>query len=794
MFYRIASARRLSALARTAITCGVLAAAGGLVTAGGSAHATTVTCPTVSATGAVTPAPSPGVYWWGCDLAGADLAGADLANANLAWGDLAGANLTGANLAGASLQGTNFTGGADLASANLTGTNLTETNFTGASLQGASLSGAYLDLTTLASANLTDLNAGDADFLESVLTGANVSGAKLADATLTRPQTCGVTGTPASLPAHWNPVGGCLVGPYADLSNGDLSGADLSGQDLFNAMLQHTNLSGANLTDANLDQAYLISVNLDDATISGANLGSTYAFRQVASQSVTASPTTTLPKNYTLDDGYLMGPDADLAGASLSGLDLAGIDLNGATLTNANVAGAALRGATLTEALTGGLTGQPASLPAGLSIVSGYLVGPSTNFGGQDLSGVDFAGLNLTDALFQLTQLNGADLAGTTLTNADFFAADLTSANLSDAVAGGADFNAANLKSADLSGADLSTAQLTNVRSGSIASGPAKLPANWQLVDGYLVGPEADLAGISLPGANLAGADLLVADLDGAYLSGADLDGANLEEAYLSAANLTNADLDSANLTAATLQGATITGATFTGATWANTTCADGTNSNKHLDGCPGPLDTTPPVVTVTGVANGKVYVTGAVPKAGCATTDNGTVATPATLTITTTGKNGFGRFTATCAGAVDLAGNTQKAPVSVSYTTVAGLHGYISPAARSTVARSVKTMTIRFRLTTSSGAAITASAGKALGAARDVRVSLRGPDIKVVTVACGWNATQKDFTCAIRIPSGVRTGTAQDYTLTAGENVGTGWLNVPALRGTSNPEVIHFR
>jgi hypothetical protein len=63
-----------------------------------------------------------------------------------------------------------------------------------------------------------------------------------------------------------------------------------------------------------------------------------------------------------------------------------------------------------------------------------------------------------------------------------------------------------------------------------------------------------------------------------------------------------------------------------------------------------------------------------------------------------------------------------------------------------------------------------------------------------VVTVLCGWNATQKAFTCAIRIPSGVRTGSEQHYTLTAGENVGTGWPTVPAVRGTVNPEVIHFR
>jgi hypothetical protein len=50
------------------------------------------------------------------------------------------------------------------------------------------------------------------------------------------------------------------------------------------------------------------------------------------------------------------------------------------------------------------------------------------------------------------------------------------------------------------------------------------------------------------------------------------------------------------------------------------------------------------------------------------------------------------------------------------------------------------------------------------------------------------------DLTCAIRIPPGVRTGISQRYTLRASENVGTGFLTVPAVRGTADPEVIHFR
>jgi hypothetical protein len=34
----------------------------------------------------------------------------------------------------------------------------------------------------------------------------------------------------------------------------------------------------------------------------------------------------------------------------------------------------------------------------------------------------------------------------------------------------------------------------------------------------------------------------------------------------------------------------------------------------------------------------------------------------------------------------------------------------------------------------------------------------------------------------------------ARDERLAAAENVGTGWLTVPGVRGTVDPEVIHFR
>ena len=79
-------------------------------------------------------------------------------------------------------------------------------------------------------------------------------------------------------------------------------------------------------------------------------------------------------------------------------------------------------------------------------------------------------------------------------------------------------------------------------------------------------------------------------------------------------------------------------------------------------------VDNTPPVVSVTGVANGATYLMGAVPAAACSTTDAlSGVAIPAALSITGGTIAGTGSFTATCVGATDKAGNVAPV-VSVSY------------------------------------------------------------------------------------------------------------------------------
>ena len=195
-------------------------------------------------------------------------------------------------------------------------------------------------------------------------------------------------------------------------------------------------------------------------------------------------------------------------------------NLTDATLTNANLTGATLGAATLTGVISGRVVGTPAWLPYKWGIVSGYLVGPGAN---------------------------------------------LTGANLSGALLGYAYLTNATLTDANLTGADLTETDLSGVISGGIAGTPAWLPNGWGLIQGYLVGPGANLTGANLTGAYLSGATLGGANLTGANLSGADLvgailTGANLTNASLTGASLYNATLAGANLTNATLNNATLTG------------------------------------------------------------------------------------------------------------------------------------------------------------------------------------------------------------------------------------------
>lgn len=580
------------------VTC--LLASSGLVVAAvsltGTAQAAAVVCPTVSSTGVVSPAPAPGVDWSRCDLAGANLASANLTDANFY-----DANLTGANLTNA------------------------------------------------------------------ILTSANLSFVKLYTA--------------------------ALAG--ADLTSANLDGAIVTDADMTSADLSHVSfplgsLEADNLTGANLSFAALGTPNIADLTLTGADLNGT----------VMAS------------NGILVG------------------------------------------VVSGGITGVPANLPSYPShwrLANGYLIGP-----GAILSHADLAGL---------------DLAGAALDNAD-----LTDVNFT-----GADMDLAQFGGSVVTGTQLAGANLDGVESGDITGTPASLPVHWNLIGGYLLGPKADLVNASLVGYNLSGLDLA-----GAYSYYTSFRNANFDGTDLAGATFN----DGTDLT-----GATFTGANLSGVTWSDTTCPDGTNSDRHIDGCFSGLDATPPVMTVTGVRSGGVYAIQQAVRPDCQVTDKySPVTVSPTLTISSRSSHGLGVFTATCSGAQDRAGNSAKT-VSVTYTVAYGFSGFYPPLTTVPLARSSREQIVIFNLQTASGQFISRALGAALSRAHHVRITLRGPGIATVRVNCGWHAAGGGyFRCVFRTPRHVRVGRTHRYLLTAYENTGFGFVAAPGEDTAVDPLVVHFR
>jgi uncharacterized protein YjbI with pentapeptide repeats len=769
-----------------------------LLSSSALASTATVTCPQVNPTTlAVTPAPAPGVDWSGCNLS----------NANLSDANLSGADLAGASLAGA---------------------NVSYSVLAKADLSGADLTGAELEYTT--------------------------SGA--------------ITGTPQSLPVNWSLAGGYLLGPSAGLENADLAGLDVGPADL----------QGAYLMQADLNNTQLAAANLSDADTSG----------------IVGTPAS-LPPNWLLLDGYLIGPQADLGHANLAGANLANDDLAGAYFTDAtltgadladtNLAGTSFAGATLTDVnldgaaaatanfsgvVSGGITGTPASLDSNDALYNGYLVAPSAQLTGADLANADLTGKELGDVNLTNANLTGANLADASLYSATLTGADLANANLSGAAR-----------------------DLVEVKSGGITGSPAVLTTGWALTDGYLIGEDADLEHASLSGADLSGDDLQGAELAYSTLAGADLSGdtmtqavvnlADLAGANLTGVNLTDAEAYSANLTDTTLTDANFTSveltdasldgavgastATWTSAEWQDTICPDGTNSDSYDAGCFSALDTTPPVahpaitgtaglngwyvspvtvawnwtddgtidssactqetssgsqqgssltlsatcedlagnkatasvpvkidlsgpqVTVTGVRPGAVYALGKVPSAGCSATAVAGISTRPTLTVVLAGAHGVGVGTATCAGAVDNAGLSQRAPARTTFTVAYGFDQFITPGSGSTFR--TRQITVRFRLAGANGKPLTASLARALASAHGIRVTMSGPHLAADRAQCEWIASAADFSCRILLPSSVAPGTRHRYTLTVAEDLG-GWVTAPTAGKHAAVEVIY--
>jgi uncharacterized protein YjbI with pentapeptide repeats len=266
--------------------------------------------------------------------------------------------------------------------------------------------------------DLSGMNLDGVDLAGYKLYGANISGTELRGAkNFSGVFASNLQGIPKSLPVGYQLRFGFFLGLGLDNNGANFSGKDLTSINLFGCKMDGSKFDSTNLTQANLSSCFLAgssmtnanvtkgnlwgsnltNANLTGATLTGANIASatlgTANLTNVVSGGLRGIPKS-LPKNWRLVGGYLVGPSANLVNAKLSKLNLSKIDLSkadlkGADLTGSNLSLCNLQGASLVGAKLGGtimlnskldsrshgirVIGIPKSLPKGWKVVAGVL-------------------------------------------------------------------------------------------------------------------------------------------------------------------------------------------------------------------------------------------------------------------------------------------------------------------------------------------------------------------------------------------------------------------------------------
>jgi len=485
-------------------------------------------------------------------------------------------------------------------------------NLSNADLRGANLSGANLTDVDLSGADLRDANLTDAIFTRVDLRNANLAGANVANAELRQLQLAGAQVGPLNgTPKFIGILSGFDVQVGPDV-NGKrwifapdvrMHGIRVQFGAAFGVWEQNIFFAGIARTDF-LNAEWIGDMNpprsLNTLNLTGLKTShATITFREGPAPNFTpiivnppegwfyVDQTTrvdTLSANWR---NLLLGPNVNFSGGNLSNVSITGKNLSGANLENSNLSGATLRNTNLTDAKLAnadaqglsayGSPGAPASLPTGWRFVGGAMIGPGARFpggAGVDLAGQDLSGLDLT----------GADLRGALLAGATSGGISGTPSHLPNgwqmrngyligprAQLAGADLRDTNLDGIELDGlhlegAQLEGASLIGARITGVTGTPSSLPTGAGIAAGVLLGPGCNASGLDLSGSNMAGLVLTGANFQGANLNGATLIGAQFNGANLADSDLDNANLTNANLLLADLSRSRIVGADITGA------------------------------------------------------------------------------------------------------------------------------------------------------------------------------------------------------------------------------------
>lgn len=325
--------------------------------------------------------------------------------------------------------------------------------------------GPGIDLSTmdLTDFDLSNIDLTNADLSECILKNANLTGVNLTNSNLKNIKSGNIIGTPI-LSKGYKITKGYITGA----NTGYVSINDLvigAGVDLKNANLSGHDLSNYNLTDSNLNGADLTRTlfhNKSQKTI----------LNGVISGNIIGYPVF-LPNNYKLIKGYIVGPNVNLNNIYEDGFDLSNTDLTGVEMTSSN----------FKNLKSGNIRGEPV-LPKDYHLIKGHIIGPHVDLEGEDLSHTSINNKNLSNVNFTNADLNSCDFSESILDNVKFIGTNLNYSKFVNNDLSGVNFNNANLTNADFTGS-----RFTNITSGNISGIPKKMPDNYSIMAGYIIGP-----------------------------------------------------------------------------------------------------------------------------------------------------------------------------------------------------------------------------------------------------------------------------------------------------------------